>query len=109
MSLLTPEIPRRPLCLLRSAFNSVGPISSRAMMWRSTAGSMSPQRVPMTSPSRGVKPIEVSTDRPPRTAATEQPLPRWQVITRRPGSSWDRPRISATRRETKRWDVPWKP
>ena len=49
------------------------------------AGSRSPLRVPITSPSSGVKPIEVSTDRPPRTAATEQPLPRWQVIIRRPG------------------------
>ena len=44
-----------------------------------TAGSMSPQRVPITRPSSGVKPIEVSTDRPCSMAHAEQPLPRWQV------------------------------
>ena len=44
------------------------------------AGSRSPLRLPITRPSSGVKPIEVSTERPPRIAATEQPLPRWQVI-----------------------------
>jgi hypothetical protein len=41
---------------------------------------MLPQRVPMTRPSRGVKPIEVSTDRPPATAVMLAPLPRWQVM-----------------------------
>ena len=41
----------------------------------------------MTSPSSGVKPIVVSTLRPPRTAASEAPAPRWQVTTR----SADRP------------------
>ncbi len=43
---------------------------------------MSPQRVPMTSPASGVSPIEVSTETPSAMAAIEQPLPRWQVITR---------------------------
>ena len=37
---------------------------------------MSPERVPITSPSSGVSPIVVSTDRPPSTAVALQPLPR---------------------------------
>ena len=40
------------------------------------AGSRSPDRVPMTSPSSGVKPIEVSSDCPPFIAQAEQPFPR---------------------------------
>ncbi len=36
----------------------------------------------MTSPSSGVKPMVVSTLRPPRTAASDDPAPRWQVPTR---------------------------
>ena len=43
---------------------------------------MDPERVAITSPSSGVKPIVVSTDRPPSTAASEAPAPRWQVTTR---------------------------
>ena len=41
---------------------------------------MSPDRVPMTRPSSGVRPIEVSTDRPPSIAVTDAPLPRWKTI-----------------------------
>ena len=37
---------------------------------------MSPQRVPMTKPSNGVKPIEVSIHLPLRTTETEPPLPK---------------------------------
>ena len=47
----------------------------------STDGSTSPERVPITSPSSGVKPIEVSTDSPRLIAQAEQPLPRCSVIT----------------------------
>ena len=72
------------------------------------AGSRSPLRVPITRPSSGVKPIEVSTERPPRIAAAEQPLPRWQVTRRSAGSS-TRPSSSAARRDTNRCDVPWNP
>ena len=44
-----------------------------------------------------MNPIDVSTERPPSTAATEAPAPRWQQITRsrsggRPSSSAARPR-----------------
>jgi hypothetical protein len=49
---------------------------------RTTDGSTSPDRVPITSPSSGVKPIEVSTERPPSIAVIEHPLPRWQVMMR---------------------------
>ena len=58
---------------------------------------MLPERVAMTRPSRGVKPIVVSTDRPPRMAARDAPAPRWQLTMR--SSSTGRPRISAARRE----------
>ena len=40
-------------------------------------GSTEPDRVPIISPSSGVWPMDVSTERPSRTAVTEQPLPRW--------------------------------
>ena len=40
---------------------------------------MSPQRVPITRPSTGVKPIEVSMDLPFLMAQMEAPLPRWQL------------------------------
>ena len=46
-------------------------------------GSTFPDLVAITSPSRGVKPIVVSTERPSRTAASDAPAPRWQVTTRR--------------------------
>ena len=41
----------------------------------------------MTRPSSGVKPMEVSTDLPPRIAVTEAPLPRWAIT---PSNSSDR-------------------
>ena len=56
--------------------------SARRARWNSTAGSMSPERVPMTSPSSGVSPIDVSTERPPSIAVTDAPLPRWNTICR---------------------------
>lgn len=46
-------------------------------------GSISPLRVPIITPDWGVKPIEVFTDCPPLMAQTLQPLPRWQLTTRR--------------------------
>ena len=36
----------------------------------------------MISPSPGVKPIEVSTERPWLTAQSDEPLPRWQLTRR---------------------------
>jgi hypothetical protein len=53
------------------------------------AGSRSPDRVPITSPSSGVNPIEVSTESPLSIAQAEQPLPRCSAMTR--VSSRERP------------------
>ena len=53
---------------------------ARRARWNSTAGSMSPERVPITRPSSGVSPIDVSTERPPSIAVTDAPLPRWKTI-----------------------------
>jgi hypothetical protein len=52
----------------------------------------------MTRPSSGVKPIVVSTDRSPRTAASDEPAPRWQVTTRGGSSPPGQPASSAARR-----------
>ncbi len=57
--------------------------------------STDPARVAMTSPSSGVKPIVVSTQNPPRTAARDAPAPRWHVTTRRAPPSV----IAAARRD----------
>ena len=43
-------------------------------------GSMSPDRVPITSPSIGVRPIDVSIGRPPTIADADAPLPRCSTI-----------------------------
>ena len=71
-------------------------------------GSMSPERVPITSPSSGVRPIEVSNERPPSTAHADAPLPRWSTI-------WLMSRTSAAEERaplparTNSCEVPWKP
>ena len=61
-------------------------------------GSTEPERVPMIRPSRGVKPMVVSTDLPPSTAVIEEPLPRWQVMIYR--SLMSLPISSAKRADT---------
>ena len=80
---------------------------ARRARWKSTAGSMSPERVPMTSPSSGVRPIDVSTERPPSIAVTEAPLPRWSTICL--SSASGRPRNAAAASATNLCDVPWNP
>jgi hypothetical protein len=75
----------------------VGSIPPSRIRWKITAGSMSPDRVPITSPSSGERPIEVSTLRPPSMAVADAPLPRWRVISL--SSSIGRPRCSAARRD----------
>ena len=52
-----------------------------------------PERVAITRPSSGVKPMVVSTEQPSRTAASDAPAPRWHVTTRKPAGS--RPASSA--------------
>ena len=66
---------------------------------------MLPQRVPMGRPSRGVRPMEVSTHTPATEQEMEEPLPRWQVMTLALGS----PRSFRARPVTYLWEVPWKP
>ena len=68
---------------------------------------MLPDRVAITRPSSGVKPIVVSTDRPPAMAASDAPAPRWQVTMR--SSSTGRPTMAAARRDAYACDRPWKP
>ena len=41
---------------------------------------MSPEREPIISPAKGVRPMEVSITLPYFTAATLAPLPMWQVM-----------------------------
>jgi hypothetical protein len=50
----------------------------------SSPGSTLPERVAMTRPSSGVKPIVVSTERPSAIAHSDAPAPRWQLTRRRP-------------------------
>ena len=45
-----------------------------------TPGSTSPERVPITRPSIGVSPIDVSIGRPPTIADADAPLPRCSTI-----------------------------
>lgn len=71
------------------------------------AGSMLPQRVPIGTPSSGVRPIEVSMHLPPFTALRLEPLPRWQVITR--VCSFGMSSFWIARPATYRCEVPWNP
>ncbi len=51
--------------------------------------------------------MEVSWHLPSLTADRDEPLPRWQTMTR---CAFSTPPISSMQRlETKRWEVPWKP
>ncbi len=95
---LSPHMPSRPLFLFRSeSISSTEKPPTRAR-WKTTAGSTSPERVPMTSPSSGVRPMDVSTHTPPRTAEAEAPLPRCSTITFT--SSTGLPSSRAVARET---------
>ena len=73
--------------------------------WNTTAGSMSPVRVPIISPSRGVRPMDVSIGWPFLTADTEAPLPRCRTICLRSS----RPSIVEISWETNWWEVPCAP
>ncbi len=68
---------------------------------------MSPVRVPITTPSSGVSPIEVSNDFPFLTAVMLEPFPMWQVMSRILSKSFFI--RSAQRRATYSCEVPWKP
>merc|ERR1711969_523625 len=102
-----PARPSRPLRLFSRVSRSSVDSPTRRDRCRSTAGSRSPERVPITSPSSGVSPIEVSIERPPSIAATEAPFPRWKTIWR--SCSRGRSRKSAAASLTNLCDVPWNP
>ena len=68
---------------------------------------MEPARVPIIRPSSGVKPIDVATERPPRTAVTEQPLPR--CATTMSSSLAGRLGRTPARSIAHVTDSPWKP
>lgn len=70
-------------------------------------GSMEPARVPIIRPSSGVRPMDVATDRPPSTAVTEQPLPRWATTVR--SSPTGRASKAAARSADQATEMPWKP
>jgi hypothetical protein len=58
-------------------------------------------------PSSGVKPIVVSTEMPPETAASDAPAPRCAVTVR--SSVSGRPSSSAARCDAYAWESPWNP
>ncbi|SHX39986.1 Uncharacterised protein [Mycobacteroides abscessus subsp. abscessus] len=66
--------------------------------------SISPVRVPITNPSSGVRPIEVSTARPRRIADADAPLPRCSTIWLM--SAYPRPRKAAACCDTYWCEVP---
>lgn len=102
-----PESPYTPESLFKIF---ITPSTSRSSLCAKNsiiAGSISPQRVPITSPSNGVSPMDVSTDLPFKTAVTLDPFPRWHTIVF--VSSYAFPNNSAALLETKLWLVPWKP
>ena len=76
MSRPQPDSPASPDFRLSSSSIASTPSDSSRIRCSRRPGSRSPERVPMTSPSRGVSPMLVSTERPFSTAATLQPLPR---------------------------------
>mmetsp|Transcript_20617 Transcript_20617/g.55622 ORF Transcript_20617/g.55622 Transcript_20617/m.55622 type:complete len:241 (+) Transcript_20617:298-1020(+) len=102
-----PLSPRRPDCLLSTLSIWSGVYLRWEAMKASTPASTSPARVPMTKPSRGVRPMVVSTHLPFLMAAMLAPLPRWQMMAFM--DSLGLPRSSAALPSTYVYDVPWKP
>ena len=60
-----PGQPEQPAALVEQPVDLVDAHARRRDRWKTIAGSMSPERVPITRPSSGVSPIDVSTLRPP--------------------------------------------
>ena len=84
----------RPLFLLSMFRHSLTVMPLRLQMNSTTAGSSVPERVPITRPSSGVRPMEVSVHLPSTHALSEEPLPRWQMMTLLP---FGRPSSSCVR------------
>ena len=71
-----PARPSRPERFSSVAASSAGGIPACSSSHSTRPGSTDPERVAITSPSSGVNPIVVSTERPPCTAASDAPAPR---------------------------------
>ena len=76
---LAPETrtPERRFSIVSMSAMVMPAVRFRYMM---TPGSTSPDRVPITRPSIGVSPIDVSCGRPPTIADADAPLPRCSTI-----------------------------
>ena len=77
-----PASPTSPESSSKPAATAEGSRPASLMSQSTRPGSTEPERVAMTRPSSGVKPMVVSTERPPWTAAREAPAPRWHVTIR---------------------------
>ena len=77
ISLEMPEIPNKPDCFWK-IFNIslISVISNFFIKNGMIEASISPVRVPIVTPAKGVNPIEVSTALPPSTAVIDAPLPK---------------------------------
>ncbi len=99
-----PASPSRPERCSSASPSSRSSTRSCSSSHSSTPGSTLPERVAITRPSSGVKPIVVSIEQPPTIAHSEAPAPRWQLtILRSRGSassSW------GARRATHAWESP---
>ena len=71
-----PETPSRPDFLFNQSSTTLASTCSCCARKATNAGSTSPDRVPMTKPSSGVNPTEVSIDLPPTTAVADDPPSR---------------------------------
>ena len=98
-------MPFMPDFLLKRVSTSSTLMPATRCRWNTTAGSMSPVRVPIMRPSRGVRPMEVSIGLPFLTAEADAPLPRCRTICLRSS----RPSIFEISWETNWWEVPWAP
>src|SRR5207237_22378 len=76
------ETPSRPDSCSRACSSSSSRSSPARRRCKGISGSIAPERVAIGTPSSGLYPIVVSTDRPSCTAVTEQPPPRWQTTRR---------------------------
>mmetsp|Transcript_27440 Transcript_27440/g.49651 ORF Transcript_27440/g.49651 Transcript_27440/m.49651 type:complete len:228 (-) Transcript_27440:133-816(-) len=105
-SLVMPFNPER---LFKSSSTMSTSLSRLWIAKLTTAGSMSPQRLPIMSPGNGEKPIVVSRDSLLPTAVTEAPLPRWQMSMLYAGLWCKDCNASVAFLITYRTLVPWKP
>ncbi len=107
MSLETPDMPSTPDFLFMSSETCFVLKFMCSMMKRIAIGSTSPQRVPITSPGSGVRPIEVSMTLPFFTAVSEAPLPMWHTMIFL--SLISQPKNSQALADTYLTEVPWNP